>query len=149
NEEAGLAQAVSILMDVLPRHFQQYEVLLYNDGSTDATGQIAEDLARCFDHIEVIHHARPQGLGRVLGAGLSRARMHYFIWVDGKGATTACALDRIFALRGRADLVIPYPTNQRERPLFRRLISRAFHGLFNLVFRLNLHYYTHLVLCEA
>ena len=149
NEESGLTNSVTILIDALRRHFDQYEVIVYDDGSTDGTGQIAEDLATHFDHVEVVHHQQPQGLGGVIRAGLERARMHYFIWIDGKGATTASALDQIFALRGQADLVIPYPTNQWERPLFRRMISHTFHASLNLFFRLKLHYYTHLVLSKV
>lgn len=149
NEEAGLAQSVAMLIRVLRCHFEQYEVLVFNDASTDGTGAIAEDLAARFDGVEVIHYRRSRGVGGVIRAGLERARMHYFIWIDGKGATTESALHQIFALRGQADLVIPYPTNQEERSLLRRAISQGFQSLLNIMFRLNLHYYNHLVLSTA
>lgn len=149
NEEAGLAWATVVIVEALQRHFDQYEILLFDDGSTDNTSRIADELAVRFDHITVIHHQRPHGLGGVIRAGLERARMRYFIWCDGKGATSGVALNKIFALRGQADLVIPYAANQWQRSRMRRLTSRIFQSLLNTLFRLELHQYTHLVLSEA
>jgi len=149
NEERGLPGAVEIVIGAVRRHFARYEIFIVDDGSTDRTGAIAEELAAEHPCVQAVHHVRPQGLGGVLREGLQRARMEYFIWVDGKGATTATALDQIFGLRDQADLVVPYATNQHERSWFRRTMSRAFHGMLNLLFRLSLKQYSHLVLCKT
>ena len=39
------------------------EIVLVNDGSTDRTGQIAEEMSRADARIRVIHHDRPGGIG--------------------------------------------------------------------------------------
>jgi len=149
DEEAGLARAVAILAEALRTHFPRYEILIYDDGSRDRTGAIADELAATLPHVVAIHHAEPRGLGGVIRAGLERAGMRYFFWMDGKGATRASALDAIFAARGRTDLVIPYPTNQHERPFARRTLSALFQALLNGAFGLRVRYYNHLVLSQT
>lgn len=149
NEEQELASSVRTAAGAAQRWFDEYEILVFNDGSTDRTGAIAEQLARELPHVSAFHHQRPQSIGGVLREGLEKARMRYFIWVDGKGATTSEALDRIFSHCGEADLVVPYAANQQERQWIRRLISRVFVGILNVIFGLDLKQYTHLVLCET
>jgi len=149
NEEAELERSVRTTVAALGQAFDDWELLVYDDGSTDRTGEIAARLAAEIDGVQAFHHATPQSIGGVLRRGLERARMHYFMWVDGKGATTREALDLIFAHCGQADLVVPYAANQHERTLLRRAISSAFRTVLNLIFRLDLRQYTHLVLCET
>jgi glycosyltransferase involved in cell wall biosynthesis len=149
NEEAHLESAVDIIVRVVGRHFDQYEIIVYNDGSTDRTGEIADALVERYPSVVAVHHDRPQCLGGVIRSGLARARGTYFMWVDGKGATTEPALDAIFSHREEADLVVPYPCNQHERPWARRAVSRTFVLLLNTLFRLRLNYYTHVVLCRT
>jgi dolichol-phosphate mannosyltransferase len=149
NEETHLEEAVMTIVAAAQRGFEEYEVLVFNDGSTDRTGEIAEALAQRFKHVTAIHHDSPQCIGGVIRRGLERARMRYVIWVDGKGATPAEALDQIFARRGDADLVVPFAWNQYERSWMRRVISRLFRWVLNTTFRLQLHQYTHLVMCET
>lgn len=149
NEEEELAASVRTAAAAAQRWFDEHEILVFDDGSTDRTGEIADQLARDLPHVSAFHHHRPQSIGGVLRRGLEKAGMRYFMWVDGKGATTAEAFDRIFAACGEADLVVPYAANQHERQWIRRVISRLFVGSLNLVFGLDLKQYTHLVLCET
>ena len=146
NEETHLKGAVETVLRAVSRHFESFEIIIFNDGSTDGTGRIADTLAECHQQVTVVHHERPKCLGGVIRSGLSRARMKRFMWVDGKGATTEAALDAIFSLRDKADLVVPYPCNQHERALRRRIISRAFVTLVGMLFRTDLKYYTHVAL---
>ena len=149
DEEANLEQAVAVTIPVIERHFTDYEVFIYDDGSTDRTGEIAEQLARRYGHVSAFHNRPPICLGGVVRAGLEQARMEYFMYIDGKGATTAEALELIFAARSAADLVVPYPLNRGERPLGRRVLSRLFVAILNATFGLDLRYYNHLLLCRT
>jgi dolichol-phosphate mannosyltransferase len=149
DEEDNLAGAVETLLSVVDGRVDDYEVFIVDDGSTDGTGTVAERLASEHPRVFALHNEHPRGLGGVIRQGLERARMTHFLWVDGKGATTAEALDAILARGDEADLVVPYPVNQKERPMLRRLISRAFVGILNVTFGLRLHYYTHVLLCRT
>lgn len=149
NEENQLDDAVTTVVEAAERWFDEYEVLVYNDGSTDKTGEVADRLAERYPHVKAFHHDRPRCIGGVIRSGFAKARMQYAMWVDGKGATTSEVLDRIYEKTGEADIVVPYPTNQYERHFSRRLISRCFVGLLNTLFRLKLKYYTHCIMFKT
>jgi len=149
NEQRNLAFAVRNMVEAAERWFSEYEILVFNDGSTDKTGEIADRLAAEYRHVFAFHHERPKNMGGVIRGGYRRASMHYVIWLDGKGGTTGRALDAIFSCKGQADLVIPYATNERERSTGRRVVSSIFRAILNLLFGLRLKYYTGSVLSRA
>ncbi len=146
NEEKNLEATIIIVSEAVKRRFNDYEIIIFNDGSTDKTGSIAERLVSQNENIKVIHHKRPKCLGGVYKEGVKIARMNYLILVNGKNDTSIESLDAIFALQGKADIIIPYAVNSRERSIVRRIISKSFVVLLNFIFRLNLHYYNHYVL---
>ena len=149
NEEERLEQSVRVTAEAARDHFASYEILVFNDGSADSTGEIADRIAAEMPQVQAFHHDVPHCIGGVLREGLERAKMTYFMWVDAKGATPREALDQIFSLRGEAELVVPYAKNQEERSRFRQLVSRTFQSLLNFLFRMDLRQYTHLVLCRT
>ena len=146
NEEKYLEDTAAVVLDAVKTNFSEYEIIIFNDGSTDKTGDIAERMALKNRKIKVIHHKRSKCLGGVYKEGVKIAKMNYLILVNGKNDTSAESLDAIFALRGKADIIIPYAVNSEERPVIRKIISKSFVALLNLIFRLNLHYYNHYVL---
>jgi len=146
NEESNLEAAIAVVSEAVKRRFDEYEIIIFNDGSTDRTGNIAEMLASRNKNIKVIHHKRPKCLGGVYKEGVKIARMNYLILVNGKNDTFIESLDAIFALQGKADIIIPYAINSKERSAIRRIISKSFVTLLNFIFRLKLHYYNHYVL---
>ena len=149
DEERNLAGAVRTMIDAAERSFDDYEILIFNDGSTDRTGEIADELAAEHEHVFAFHHEQPKCVGGVVREGCRRARMHYLIWVDSKGATSGESLDAIFAKKGQADLVVPYATNTSERSLGRRVVSVTFRTLVNTLFGLKLRYHLHSVMCRT
>jgi glycosyltransferase involved in cell wall biosynthesis len=146
NEEAQLEATVKIALSAAERHFEGSEVLVFDDGSTDRTGEIADALAAAHPTVRAFHHGRPLGLGGVFWRGVDAARMERVVLLNGKNDTPEASLDAIFALRDEADLVIPYTLNSHERPIGRRVLSRTFVFLLNRICGHRLHYYNHSVL---
>jgi len=50
-----------------------YEVLAVNDGSTDYTQEILDELERKYERVRVIHHDVNKGYGRALRTGFASA----------------------------------------------------------------------------
>jgi glycosyltransferase involved in cell wall biosynthesis len=148
NEEKDIVNTIETIHNALRKNFSEYEIIIFDDGSTDKTGEITDKLADTYDCIRVFHHKKPICVGGIYKRGLSLARMNYLMRINGKNDITGENLDKIFALAGVKDLVIPYMTNSRERSFFRRSVSRAFTVLVNFIFGLNLKYYNHYVLCK-
>ncbi len=145
NEADGLEATIDELTAAVEGAFEGYEIIIFDDASTDATPALADRLA-ARDNVRAVHNERNRGLGWNYREGLRQARMRYVTLVNGKHDIAAEQLRRIFAARGRADVVVPYHTNDRERPRLRRIVSRAFTTLLNVAFGHRLHYYNDSVL---
>jgi len=146
NEEKNLKTVVATVSEAVKKRFGEYEIIIFNDGSSDKTGEIAETLARRNKYLKVIHHKNSKCLGGVYKEGRALAKMNYLIFVNGKGDIPSESFDAILAQRGKADIIIPYTLNSKDRPIHRRVISQIFVWLLNTIFKLNLRYYNHSVL---
>jgi len=84
NESAILEDNLAIVQDYLRTQAQQYrfEVLIINDGSSDATGQIAEAQRARYDNVRVIHHPTNLGLGQGFKTGFAQSRGDYIAILD-------------------------------------------------------------------
>lgn len=144
NEEATLHAAVEDLQGVLGPHVRTLEIIIVNDGSRDATGAVAEELARRYRNVRVIHHERNQGIGTSFRDGLAAARCEYFTDFPGDHENRA---EEIFALLERLEPGILTVTYYHDtRPLVRRVISRVYTGVLNLLMRKRLRYYNGMVI---
>jgi glycosyltransferase involved in cell wall biosynthesis len=131
-------EAVAAMRD----RFGDYELLLFDDGSTDRTGKIMDELAAADPrHVRVTHNPTPRNLGGVYTQGIALARMDYVLMVPGDNENPGHALQAPFDAIGRADIVLPYPVNSDVRGAARHLVSRAYVGLLNRLFGLRVRYY--------
>ena len=141
-----MAAAVVRCLAAGARHFADVEVIVVDDGSTDGTGAIADELARRDGRIRVVHHERPRNLGYAYKAGVALARCEHVIMFPGDNEGSDEQLDAVLSRAGTADIVINYISNPQVRPWSRRVVSRAFVGLANALFGLRLRYYNGTVL---
>lgn len=66
---------------VLSQDYCDYEIILVDDGSTDGSGHLCDELAKQHAHISVIH--KPNGgLSSARNAGLKIAQGHYIWFID-------------------------------------------------------------------
>lgn len=142
NEEANIAAAVREAVAAMRDRFSDYELLLFDDGSTDRTGRIMDELGAADPrHIRVTHNPSPRNLGGVYKQGIELARMDYILMVPGDNENPGHALQAPFDAIGRADIVLPYPVNSAVRGAARHLVSRLYVGLLNRLFGLRVRYY--------
>lgn len=132
--------------EALDKRFKDYEIIIFDDGSTDNTAKIADDIVKTDPKVTVIHHKQPMNLGYIYKSGIKMARMEYTMLVTGDNDVDSKYLADTFDLRFNADMVIPYHLNEKDRPFLRRIISKWFVCFMNILFGLNLKYYNGLVL---
>jgi dolichol-phosphate mannosyltransferase len=70
NERENLEPMLRALVDVLP---SASRVLVVDDNSPDGTGQLADELARELEFVDVLHRPRKEGLGRAYLAAFREA----------------------------------------------------------------------------
>ena len=78
NVEQYLAECVN---SVCRQTYQNLEIILVNDGSTDASGQICQELADQDARIRLIHQDN-QGLSGARNTGIEHSSADYLIFVD-------------------------------------------------------------------
>jgi len=140
NEERNLAGSVAAVREAF-EGFCDYEIIIFDDGSTDRTGQIADALAARDSRVRVVHHATSCGIGHCYRQGAELARHEYYLMVPGDDETPASTIRVIGEHAGRADIVVTHTVNRHVRPLHRRIVSRLFTVAMNTVFGLRLRYY--------
>src|SRR5713101_8043694 len=72
-------RAVKAASDLTP----DYEVIVVNDGSADATPEIVDELARTYSHVRVVHHPKNRGYGGALQTGFRSATKELIFYTDG------------------------------------------------------------------
>lgn len=149
NEEKSLADAVKTINGVVGGIFKDYELLILDDGSSDRTGAIADNLAKKNVRIRVIHFGRNRGFGYAYRQGVYLSSKKYVMMVPGDNEILKKSIKDILKHAGEADIIIPYIINKKVRPVTRRLISVCFTNLLNLLFGFHLKYYNGLVLYES
>lgn len=148
NEEDNLENTIEEIKHGIDRKLSHYEIIIFDDGSTDKTGIIADSLAKKNKHslsidkkIRVVHNRPNRGMGYCYRRGLQMARFEYYMYIPGDNQFPYYALSRMLEKIGTADIIIPYVTNMNIRPLARQLISSFFTILLNVLFGLKVTYY--------
>ncbi|GMR05356.1 MAG: hypothetical protein BMS9Abin24_164 [Thermodesulfobacteriota bacterium] len=143
NEEGNLRGTVACIKEALDssKRFSSYEILIFNDFSTDGTGALADEIAKDERSVKVIHNPKNMGFGYNYSEGVRLAKKDYIMMVPGDNEIPAPAIEAVFGLAGKADIIIPYATNTNVRPLSRRAISGLFVLIMNTAFGLRLRYY--------
>ena len=142
NEEKNLEAATVFLLERLKKNnISDFEILIFDDNSTDATGKIADELANKYSQIKIIHNPKNMNLGYNITKGFQLATKEFVGFVPGDNENEPETLDNIFQKLGRADIIIPYIKNPEVRPWGRRFLSRTYVIIINTTFGLNMKYY--------
>lgn len=80
NEASNIEDTVEALLAI---DYPLFEILLIDDGSTDASPQMLDAMARKDNRIRVVHLAKNQGKAVGLNTAAMVARYDYFLCIDG------------------------------------------------------------------
>ena len=113
DEEANIERTVERALDALRRlPLERFEVLVIDDGSTDATPKIADALAEHEPEVRVVHHSENRGYGAALRTGFESSRCEWIFFTDGDGQFD---VDELPLLLARADTAHPIGLNVLEK----------------------------------
>lgn len=121
----------------LRRLTDDYEIIIVNDCSPDDTGRVAEDVARRFRNVRVVHHRRNMGYGGALRTGFREARKDLVFYTDGDAQYDAKELLKIYPLIHGADAVNGYKI-KRHDALYRIYLGWAYNMFVRLMFGMRI-----------
>lgn len=131
---------VATLLEGIRTHAKDHNitVLFVNDGSTDGTGEILDELALAPD-VSVIHFRRNFGKSQALAVAFSRAEGDVVITMDGDLQDDPAELPKLLAkIEEGYDVVCGWKENRRD-PIHKTLPSRIYNGWMRRMFEVDLH----------
>lgn len=98
NEEGNIAATVNEVLKAIGQRFPDHELLIFNDGSSDKTGEIADNLVAKNGHLKVIHNSQTMGLGYNYRKGVELAQHDFVILIPGDNEISGRSIEDMFDL---------------------------------------------------
>ncbi len=132
NEHEAILPFVKRTLDFLKVHVTDGQLILVNDGSSDGTGQVIDQLAKEHSNILSIHLEKNSGMGAALLKGFEVASKHWVTILPADGQIDPYELPHLFELTKEADLVTTLYKNRKYR-FGRKLVSNGLRILTVLI----------------
>ncbi|UCF00426.1 MAG: glycosyltransferase family 2 protein [Planctomycetota bacterium] len=137
NEQDNIIRTVEQALNVLGELNAVFEIIIVDDGSSDATGQIADEIAARDSRVKVVHHSTNLGYGAALQSGFKAATKKLVFYTDGDGQFDINELPPLLPLMEQCDVVSCYRLN-RQDPLIRRINGWCWTKLVCLLFGMKI-----------
>jgi glycosyltransferase involved in cell wall biosynthesis len=145
NEEAYIHRAIRAAKEVCEHlvadgEIGDYELIVVDDASTDATGRLADALAAVDAHVRVVHHTHNRKLGGSIKSGLAAARGDLVLYTDADLPFEMIELVRaVRVIRNyEADVVSAYRLDRTGEGPRRAIYSWTYNGLIHTMFGVRL-----------
>ncbi len=117
NEEAAIQKTVRDVQAALKNVKSSSEIILVDDGSTDATASILKKLSS----VHVVTHYKNQGYGASLKTGIRSAQGKWVLIVDADGTYPIEAIPTLLKETAKYDMIVGSRTGEKVNiPFFRR-----------------------------
>jgi glycosyltransferase involved in cell wall biosynthesis len=137
NDSGTIASLVITARRTAQRLTTDFEIIIVNDGSVDRTAEIADELARTYPEVRVVHHPTNRGYGGALRTGFTTASKDLIFYTDGDAQYDPAELEALWPhMTATVDLVNGYKIS-RSDPLHRIVIGRIYHFTVKTLFGLR------------
>lgn len=139
NDEKTVRQVTEKSLATLAKIASHYSVVIVNDCSPDASGKIADQLAKEYPHVRVIHHPVNRGYGNALQTGFRHAgQVDWVCQLDGDDQYDVRELEGAVHLMAHHDLIVSYRPKKsygRRRKFISYVYNKAVRFLFDVPVR--------------
>jgi glycosyltransferase involved in cell wall biosynthesis len=138
NDAGTIASMVVIVSSTLAELTDDYEIIVVENGSTDYTVEVLEELAKRFERLRVLTHREPLGYGGALRVGFANATKDLIFYTDGDAQYDPREVRLLLpAMRDDIDIVNGWKIDRGD-PLHRIIIGRVYHHFVKWLFGFNL-----------
>lgn len=136
NEEANIAKTINNALLVMDKMNIPYELIIVNDGSSDKTGQIAEDLAQTNNKVKVVSHERNLGYGAAVWSGIQASQYEFIFFTDADLQFDINEINELIKYIPEYQVILGYRL-KRQDSFIRIFNAKAWNILNRLSFGLN------------
>ncbi|MFC7139019.1 glycosyltransferase family 2 protein [Halosimplex aquaticum] len=141
NENGNLVDLHAEITETLGRHYEDWEIIFVDDGSTDGSYDQLAELSTRDRHVKVIRLRGNFGQSAALDAGLQAAKYDVIVTMDADGQNDPADIPRLVdRLEEGYDCVSGW-RKDRDDPLGKRAASRFAYLLRRFVLRTDMHDY--------
>ena len=138
NEQENVGRTVEKALVVMEKLNADFEVIIVDDGSTDGTGQIADEIAAGKSRVKVVHHKSNLGYGAALQSGFKAVTKELVFYTDGDGQFDINEMPALLPLMEQYDIVSCYRLDRRDSAI-RKINGWCWTKLVCLLFSLKIH----------
>ncbi len=141
NEEESLPELYAWIKRVMEANNFSYEVLFVNDGSTDTSWQVIENLAKDDEAVKGICFRRNYGKSAALYCGFDRAQGDVVITMDADLQDSPDEIPELYRMikEDGYDLVSGWKKKRYDSKLAKNLPSKLFNATTRLISGIKLH----------
>ena len=141
NEEKNIKKAVINTINALNKHKINGEIIIINDGSTDNTANIVQELSKNIDNLKIITHEKPEGIGCSVWDGMKSSEKDVVVYFPADNENDPDDALIYFDLMKKVDIIVPFIHNLEVRTITRRIISAIFNFIINITFFTKFNYH--------
>jgi glycosyltransferase involved in cell wall biosynthesis len=138
NDAGTIPTMIIRAVQTLPLVTDDYEIIVINDGSTDDTGLVLDEMLKHYSNLRAIHHTQPSGYGGVLRAGFAEAKKDWIFYTDGDAQYDPREMTVLAAVVDETVDVAQGYKIKRHDPLHRIAIGLAYQYFVKIVFGLTI-----------
>ena len=140
NEENNIEEAIKSTLDAFKKHNIDGEIIVINDGSSDKTGKIVEEIIKINNRVFLVNHEKPMGIGYSFWDGVKTSTRDVVVLFSGDNENDPESALEYFYLMNNVDIIVPFILNIEVRERIRRIISSVYRFIINISFGLSLNY---------
>ena len=137
NEQDNVTRTTERAIAVLEKLNADYEAIIVDDGSKDATGQIADKIAARNKRVRVVHHPTNLGYGAALQSGFRLAAKELVFYTDGDGQFDMGEMPPLLPLIKQYDIVSCYRLNRQDN-MIRKINAWCWTKLVCFLFKMKI-----------
>ena len=136
NDALSIGKMVRDVRESLVEAVSDFEIIVVNDGSSDNSLQVLQELQREISELRIVNHEVNRGYGGALLSGFAASTKQWVFYTDGDAQYDAHEITRLISAVTESSDVIQGFKIGRGDPLHRRVIGRVYHHGVRFLFRL-------------